>query len=130
MTSPIGKGLTLIEVLVSIVILSTGVALVLPAFARIVHAQELAARSTQAYLFAVSKIAEVELSALQGIVPTEVEEGSFRVGQQPYVWELSAVPVAEDPQVHLVTLDVAWRFGQDHSTRNFSTLVRVPTESP
>ena len=128
MTSPIGSrhGFTLIEVLVSLAILGLGAVTVLQALARIAHAQALTAYQANAYLFAVSKMGDVEVAFREGKDIHDQDTGSFHVGPRNFQWELVATPVVEAPGVRAVSLTVRWRAGQQAYARRFETQLREP----
>ena len=132
MTSPTGnnndqgRGLTLIEVLISVVILSMGSVVIMEAFGRMAQAMAVADDETGAYLFAMSKMSEVEVEFREGRTPEEDEEsGSFRLGERGYEWALRSSTLSEEPPVKSIALDVEWQRGSEMYTRRFETMLRV-----
>ena len=132
MTSPTGnnndrgRGLTLIEVLISVVILSMGSVVIMEAFGRMAQAMAIADDETGAYLFAMSKMSEVEVEFREGRAPEEDEEsGSFRLGERGYEWALRSSTLSEEPPVKSIALDVEWQRGSEMYTRRFETMLRV-----
>lgn len=127
MMSKTGKrGLTLVEVLVSLVILSVGAVTILQAMVRISHAQALAAYQSTAYLFALSKLGDVEVAFREGKEVEERDTGTFRMGEHAFQWELVARPLVEEPLVSAVSLAVRWRAGARTFQRRFETQLRMP----
>ena len=124
------SGLTLIEVLVSVAILSMGAVVVMQALARTAQAQALAEDRAQAYIVGASKMAEAELSTLAGTALPEHEDGHVRVSEQAFEWSINTVLEAEDPSLQLVMFAVTWQRGQYTYQQAVSTLVRLPQESP
>ncbi len=119
-------GLTLIEVLVSLVILSVGAVTILQAMVRISHAQTLAVYQSKAYLFALSKLGDVEVAFREGKDVEERDTGTIRMGEHAFQWELVAIPLVEEPLVRAVSLAVRWRAGARTFQRRFETQLRVP----
>jgi hypothetical protein len=115
-------------VLISVVILSMGSVVIMEAFGRMAQAMAVADDETAAYLFAMSKMAEIEVEFREGRAPEEDEEsGSVRLGQRGYEWTLRSSTVSEEPLVKSIALDVGWRRGSEMSVRRFETMLRVAT---
>jgi prepilin-type N-terminal cleavage/methylation domain-containing protein len=121
-------GITLVEVLVSIVILAAGAVGISEALARAADASSIVDGYMAGHLFALSKMAEVEQTARTG-EPVEDQSGTFLVGREPYRWQLTAVPIPDAPTLRTVELAVEWRRGPRTFERRLSTLVSVPDDS-
>ena len=122
-------GLTLIEVLISLAILSIGQVIVMQGLARGAHALAAARYRSTAYTFASAKLADLELSQQQGAEARL--SGRFGSGQETFNWRVDAVPQEDQPGLELVTLTVDWRQGQHAYAQRFSTMRRAaekPTE--
>ncbi len=124
------QGLTLVEVLVSVVLIAVGTVVVMQALAKVAQAQAIAEDRAQAYLIASTKMAEAELATMDGTPLSEHDGGHLRVNQQPFDWTLNATTSAEDAQVQAITLAVSWSRGQKTYRQEVSALVRLPQESP
>ena len=124
------NGLTLIEVLVSLVILSVGAVTILQAMMRISHAQILTTYQSKASLFALSKLGDVEMAFRQGSDVKEHDGGTVRVGECAFQWELAATPLVEEPLVRVVSLAVRWRAGAQNFQRRFETQLRQTPLAP
>ena len=121
-------GLTLIEVLLSLVILGIGEVVILQALARGAHAMAAAERQSAAYAFAAAKLADLELGVQQG---GELKtSGAFGTGSSRFDWHLDTVPQSDDPRLALMTLTVDWRQGPHRYASSFSTIRRAPKELP
>ena len=94
------------EILVSIAILATAMAFILQAFARGAYLLAVTKNRMGVYAFASAKLADLELSLLQGgdVRP----EGEFRLGREACRWHVESAP-SDDPELELVTLTVGWR---------------------
>ena len=134
MTSPIGnsprktskrhRGLTLIEVLISVILLAGGAVLVMQSFATGWEAIVRADERASAYLFALSKLADLELAQGQGRNLAERTDGSFRVGAKPYTWHLNLQADEEKARApQLVTLSIYWPRGRDKDEAQFSMVL-------
>ena len=117
------RGLTLIEILVSVTILATAVVLIMQAFVRGAYMVSVATHRLNAYAFSSAKMADLELSVRQGFVPEP--RGRFRMGQDQYEWHVEIVPSIEDPELETLTLTVGWRQGPHAYETSVSTLKRV-----
>jgi hypothetical protein len=118
--------LTLVEVLITVAILSSALVLILGALVRGAYALEVAKHRTHAYTFSSVKMADVELSLKQGLEPKM--KGEFRMGHSPFEWRLDMTPIEEEPKLQLVTLTVGWRQGRHEYASQVSTITRVPEE--
>ncbi len=116
--------MTLIEVLISVILLASGTVLVMQSFATgwevVVRADD---RST-AYLFAMSKLADVELADQLGHDLTSRVDGSFRAGAKPFTWHLDVATNEKDAEApRRVTLSVYWPRGRTQDEAQFSLLL-------
>ena len=118
------RGLTLIEILLSIVILSSAVTIIMQAMARSVSALHLAQHTITAYAFANAKLADVELELAQQKDPSG--SGSFREGRDLFRWSVDVVPWVDSPGVEHVSLTVMWTQRGQAYTREVAMLHRVP----
>ena len=112
------RGMTLVEVLLSVVILASATVLILQALARGAVGLAIAANRSRAYAFASTKLADVELSFAQGLNPAP--KGNFRMGDTPFHWELAMSQAIEDPELQVVTLTVDWNQGRGEYASQFS----------
>ena len=117
-------GLTLIEILISVVILATASVLIMQALVRGAYALEVAHRRTQAYTFSSVKMADLEMSLQRGQEPKT--HGEFRMDHTPFEWDVQMMPLADEPQLQLVTLTVGWRQGRNDYSSQVSTVAKMP----
>ena len=126
---PSSRGLTLIEVLVAVVLLSVGTIMGLQGLATISRALSRMESQSAAYEFAVNKMTELESRALHSTKLEEfekLEEGTFQAAQRSFAWVTSwTVP---DPDVSLgsIRLTVSWQHGEARYESQFSTLINLP----
>lgn len=118
------RGLTLIEVLISVILLAGGAVLVMQSFATGWEAIVRADERANAYLFALSKLADLELANQQGRDLAERTEGSFRAGAKPFSWHLDVRAGEKSANsAQLVTLSVSWPRGKTQDGAEFSMLL-------
>ena len=123
------RGFTLIELLVSVVILASGAVLVMQGLAKAAQATLVIDEHEGAYLFALSKMAEVEVAARAGKELPKHETGTFQRDGQAFEWEV-VTSAMDDPEVKDVTLTVSWHLGSQAYDRRFETLLRTPAPPP
>ena len=126
-TSAIGnkrRGLTLVEVLISVAILASASVFVLQALMRGAYAVALVRNKLRAYAFASAKMADLELSAAQGTPPKKA--GSFSFGHDRFQWRVDASVDPATPQLELLTLTVGWHQGRHPYESQVSAILRLP----
>ena len=131
MTSRTGmrnNGLTLVEILVSVVILASAMVLIMQAFARGAQALSLARNRLRAYSFAMEKMADLELDFVQQIAPRL--NGQFHRGHDLFHWRVEATAVADEPQLQWISLIVSWPQNQSVYESRVGLVIRaVPQPS-
>ncbi len=123
---PTSHGLTLIEVLVSVVILSCGAVAVMQGLARAAYAASVAEQQTAAHVFALSKMSELELAVRRQEPLKPQESGDVRVGEQTYRWEVTAKPISDDSNLQYVSLVVSWSVGLRNYAHEIVTWLPMP----
>ncbi len=83
------KGLTLVEVLVSILILAAGSVYLLQALAKSAEVQRKMEDQNSFYPFMASKLAEIEMRVSPEKNPFKPAKGSFSDKAQRYEWNVS-----------------------------------------
>ncbi len=118
------SGLTLIEVLISVILLAGGAVLVMQSFATGWEAMVRADDRSTAVLFAMSKLADLELASQQSRDVMERPSGTFRVGVRPFAWsvDVQSIERGEEEQ-HLLTLSVTWPRGRSTDEAQFTMLL-------
>ncbi|MFC1452765.1 prepilin-type N-terminal cleavage/methylation domain-containing protein [Verrucomicrobiota bacterium] len=123
----VGAGFTLIEVLIALVILSTGIVLVLRAFDTSIVALSESRDELRSDMLIREKLASVRSGGRETLRAAGGSRGSFDPPYQQYLWETE---VDADPQgrpgVSLVTVTV-WRSGTG-LRRSVATLLKHPEE--
>jgi hypothetical protein len=114
----------LVEILVSLAILAGAIAVILQACARGAYLLRVVQHRVTAYTFASAKMADLELTYRQGVIPKP--SGEFWAGQDAFQWTVDSAPLAEHPELELVTLTVGWRQGAKDYASQFSLVRRLP----
>lgn len=125
------RGLSLIEVLVSVALLCAGAVFLSQSLANIAHANAVAEHQANAYAVAVSKMAELELAVREGQDLEDARHGTVVQGLQQIAWHISVEPLPDDPTRRNVALTVSWRDGGRAYERRVDTVMKVaaPQES-
>ena len=118
------RGLTLVEVLISIAILASASVLVLQALMRGAYAVALAQNKLRAYAFASAKMADLEISVTRGVVPKT--DGTFGFGHDRFSWHVDTAIDPGAPQLELVTLTVEFFQGLHPYESQIGGLMRRP----
>ncbi len=120
-----GAGFTLVEVLISVLILSIGSVVILQAMAQASSAITLSECRREAVLFSAGKMAETELVLRRALDLEETDGGSFRIGDQPFTWTLTCGK-AKGPGPRELSLTVAWERGRDSYSHQVQTVLMRP----
>lgn len=121
--SSFAKGLTLIEILISISILAFALVLILQSLGRGAYALALAGNRLRAYEFAAAKLGDLELAWRAGEAPKA--KGSFRLGGTAFDWAVLSQPV-DHPELALSTLTIRWDQGRHAQESQVEAVHRVP----
>ena len=114
------RGLTLIEILISVIILASASVLMMQALAKGAYTLTVAKNRISAYAFAASKMADLELALEQG---AELDpRGQFRIGRDAFQWRVEQAPFDEGPNLERVTLTVEWHQGRHDYASQVNTL--------
>ena len=117
------RAFTIVEVLLSIAILSVGAVLVMQALARGAYAVTVADARTTVYTFASAKLADLDVAFTQGSMPRT--GGKFTSDGTPFQWQLDTSPVSGEPELEMATLTVQWSQAGTTRHESFSTVRRV-----
>ena len=135
------RGFTLIEVLISVVILSTGIVVVLQGLHSSLSAMDASVEKTRSAILLRSKIVESQALALDGVAPTTLPpRGVFSSPYDDYLWQLDVIPKTSpggdpvsgsNPGSFFEVGVSVWRKGSERQY-SVSTLiyVAVPDEEP
>ena len=122
------RGLTLIELLISVAILASAAVIIMQALARGAYTLALAHNRLRAYAFCASKMADLE-THFRDANPLDTH-GEFRNGRDQFQWHVETSPVSDDPPFELVTLTVGWQQGRAAYESQVSALRRVVQAAP
>jgi prepilin-type N-terminal cleavage/methylation domain-containing protein len=127
------RGMTLIEVLISLVILSSVTVFTLQALSKSAEVQRTTEFRRKAHFFALTRLAELEARVAPETEIEKTEKGRFRDGPDTFDWEIVTAPhglvpeeEAPDPKEVPVLLElglsVAWEQGLDANSVQLRTL--------
>lgn len=109
------------------VLLAATAVVVMPALATASRVVTISEGRTKAYLFALSKLSELEI-ALAGGADVKDSSGQAVMEGQRLQWQLSVAPVAEDAQLRNLALTVHWPRGKHTDTYRFDQIMRLRTQ--
>ena len=125
---PCGAGFTLVEVLLAVVLLAGTAVFAIQGLAGVASALTIAEDRFNAYAFAASKLAELEI-AVHHLEPLpETQDGSFRIGSRLFEWQVVVAPASFDPKLESMTLTVRWKEGEQPYENHFTTLRKILQE--
>ena len=118
------RGLTLVEILISVAILASASVFVLQALMRGAYAVALAGNKLRAYEFISAKMADLEISVAQGVRPRK--DGEFAFGRDRFHWHVDTAVDPAAPPAEMVTLTIGWSQGRHPYESRITTLLRLP----
>ncbi len=129
MTSATGrsKAFTLIEIMISIAILSLGLILVLQGLAKCVNILRISQSNLAATLLAEDKMAEVEIAVKQNGLKAFLNDtsGVEQAGNIELDWQVRLSQDEEYEDLNKVTATVNWRDGRNRGSSIFSTYLTI-----
>lgn len=112
------KGFLLLEIMMSISILSMGVLLILNSFVKLIKAIELSEDYFRAGLLLEEKLTEV----YNGYAKEGLSKGEFKDSSNRFSWELHIVKTEDDPCKE-VSLKILWRGKDKEEDLSVSTCI-------
>ncbi|MDD5560718.1 MAG: prepilin-type N-terminal cleavage/methylation domain-containing protein [Candidatus Omnitrophica bacterium] len=129
MISVIGRnrGFTLIEIMISIAILSLGLILVLQGLTQCVGILRIAEDNLGASLLADDKIAEMEIAVKQDKDAfLKDASGESQSGNIEFKWQVRLTPDMEYEDLYAVLATVRWNEGKRSGASIFNTYLMIP----
>ena len=114
----------------SVAILAAGAVVLLGALGNISHAVDVAEQRSAAYLFSVSKMAELELALQEGETFESHDGSTSSIGPHRVWWSVTGSAVSDDPQLKWVTLTVASRARSYAAPQHVETFLRTTLPEP
>ena len=118
------SGFTLVEILVSVTILSVGSVAILQALAQTAAALSAAEHRRQAVQISSSKLAEAVLALRSGQEMEEHNGGTIRSGGESMTWNLNVAGEKERPRIKQISLIVEWKDGDQLRQHQLETVLR------
>ena len=109
----------------SVAILAAGSVVLLGALGNVSHVVDVAEQRSAAYLFSVSKMAELELALQEGETFESYGGGTSSIGPHRMSWSVVGSAASDDPSLKRVTLTVASRAGGSAAPQHVETFLRV-----
>ena len=120
-------GFTLIEIMVSIAILSFGLILILQGFTQSLNALRISRNNLKTTLLAEEKITEIQIEAKQS---TDLYFGNLSgesdIDNIEFKWETSIIPDEEYEHLNKVRTTVSWKEGRRKGAVPLVTYLRTP----
>jgi len=121
------RGFTLIEIMISIAILSVGLILILQGFTRCLNILRISQNNLETSLLAEEKMAEFEIAAKQdkGAFFKDTS-GESQSGNIEFKWQIRLSPDNEYEDLNEVLTTVYWKEGRRSGASVFSTYLIIP----
>ena len=120
------EGFTLIEVLLSLMVISVGAVFILQALAKIAETFTIAENRIVAYRFTASKLEEIESTPSDKETFLLPQEGAFKEGNTRFNWSWTPrLVLEEDPTLAEASFTVRWKRGVWEYSHQADTLLRL-----
>ena len=121
------KGFTLIEIMISVAILSFSAILILQGFTHSLNILRISQNNLQATLFAEEKMAQIQIDAknskygfLTGL------NGESQIDNIEFRWQVSITPDEEYKDLNKLLTTVSWKEGKRKGTVPVVAYLRIP----
>ena len=121
------KGFTLIEIMVSVSILSIGLIVILQGFTSSLNVLRVCQNNLEASLFAEEKMAELEINIKQDKeVFLKGLTGIIQENNLEFQWSISLTPETEYEDLNKVLTTISWKEGKRKGINSLSTFFIIP----
>ncbi|MFA5350941.1 MAG: prepilin-type N-terminal cleavage/methylation domain-containing protein [Candidatus Omnitrophota bacterium] len=121
------KGFTLIEIMISISILSVGLIFVLQGLTQCLSILRISQNNLEASLLAEEKMAEVEIAAKQDKTTFSKDaSGEEQSGNIEFKWQIRLTPDSGYEDLNKVMDTVYWKEGRRSGVSVFNTYLLIP----
>ncbi|MFA6358167.1 MAG: prepilin-type N-terminal cleavage/methylation domain-containing protein [Candidatus Omnitrophota bacterium] len=121
------RGFTLIEIMISIAILSTGLILVLQGFTYTLNVLRISQDNLETSLLAEEKIAETEIDIKQNKSAfLQDASGDLQSNNIEFKWQVKLTPDREYEDLYEAVTTVLWKEGRRNGSSVFSTYLTIP----
>ena len=126
---PIKQGFTLIEVMLSVVILSLGFSLILQGFSQALSTLRISGNNAKASVLADSKMAELQINALEGqdALVSGVNE-KILLNNIEFYWRSEVTLDQEDENLNKTVATLSWQEGKRKGATPIVTYLRSTLE--
>ena len=121
------KGFTLIEIMISVAILSFGLILILQGFTHSLNILSISENNLQATLLAEEKIAQLQIDAKQNEYEFLTDlSGELKLNNIEFNWETRITPDGEYQDLNSVLTIISWKEGKRKGSVPVVTYLRTP----
>ena len=127
---PIKQGFTLIEVMLSVVILSLGFTLILQGFSQALKTLRISQNNAKASVLADSKMAELQINAKEGqdVLSSGVNE-KILLNNIEFYWRSEVTLDQEDENLNKTVATLSWQEGKRKGATPIVTYLRSALEN-
>ena len=121
------RGFTLIEIMISIAILSTGLIIVLQGLTHCLSILRIAGNNLETSLLAEDKMAELEIATKENKATfSKNTSGAAQSGNIAFNWQIQLTPDSEYEDLQEARATVSWKEGIRSGASVFSTYLIIP----
>ena len=121
------RGFTLIEIMISIAILSVGLILVLQGFSYALNILRISQDNLETSLLAEEKMAELEINTKQkNDAFLKDASGDLQSNNMEFKWQIRLIPDTEYEDLYKAMATVSWKEGRRNGASIFSTYLTIP----
>lgn len=121
------KGFTLIEIMVSVAILSLGLIVILQGFAGSLNILRVCRNNLEASLFAEEKMAELEINTKQSKNAFIKDlSGATQSGNLGLQWQIVVSPDLEYKGLNKILATISWKEGKRTGVNSLNTFLIIP----
>jgi len=121
------KGFTLIEIMISIAILSVGLILILQGLTHCLSILNISRNNLETSLLAENKMAELEIAIKQDPAAlSRYTSGQLQTGNIEFRWQINLTPDSEYEDLRQAQTTVYWKEGIRKGLSTFNTYLVIP----
>ena len=120
------KGFTLIEIMISIAILSLGLILILQGITKCINILRVSQSNLATTLLAEEQMAQMEIALKQDDTGALKDaSGESKSGNIEFIWQIRLIPDEEYEDLNKVLTTVNWKSGRSSGSSIFSTYLLI-----
>jgi prepilin-type N-terminal cleavage/methylation domain-containing protein len=123
------KGFTLIEIMVSIAILSMGLILILQGFTYSINIFNIAQSNLEAVLLAEENMVKFEMGSKRvGDSSYKDTSGNTKLNNMNFAWDIRMSPQEEYEDLYKISSIISWNRGQNRGSTPLVSYLRIPPD--